>query len=94
MGNMNAINKVRHVGSRATGWSKLKNRAPAVDSDVDLAIDDWVGLKGSRHEARVIQRMKDIAKEFTTSTGINVKLHVRSHYAKSEWGEFFGEYFD
>lgn len=93
MGNMDAINEVRQVGSRATGWSKLKNRGPLADSDLDIAIDDWVGLKGSRHEARVVKRIQDIAKEFEDSTGLTVQLHLRSRYSPQEWGEYFGEYF-
>lgn len=94
MGRDEAINEVRHVGSRATGWSKTKNRGPLSDSDVDLAVDDWVGLKGSRHEKRVIARMQEIAAEFEEKTGLTVEIHLRSRYSKQRWGELFGEYFE
>ncbi|MBL8820297.1 MAG: RHS repeat-associated core domain-containing protein [Planctomyces sp.] len=88
-----AIEQVIHVGSRKTGWSAKNNRPPLSTSDVDIAVNDWPWLKGSRHEAKVIKKMQDIASEFEATTGLKVELHLRSRYSKEQWAEYFGEFF-
>lgn len=92
-GKFNAVDEVQHVGSRATGWSKTKNRGPLAESDVDIAVADMVGLKGTKYDKKVWDKIREYAKEFTEETGLRVELHARSRYSRTEWGEFFGEYF-
>jgi hypothetical protein len=88
-----AFEEVALVGSRKTGWSETKNRPPLSTSDVDIAINDWAWFKGSRNEAKVLQKVRGIADEFEANTGLKVELHLRSRYSKEQWAQYFGNYF-
>ncbi|HWB09894.1 MAG TPA: choice-of-anchor D domain-containing protein [Pirellulales bacterium] len=85
-----AIQEVRFVGSRASGFSQIKNRGPLANSDVDLAVSDLPGLKASRYDANVVSKIKGYATEFTDETGITVEIHLRSRYSTPEWQKLFG----
>jgi hypothetical protein len=93
-GGGDAFKDVTVVGSRKTGWSKKNDRPPLAESDIDLAVRDNPGFKGSKNESKIIKKMLDIANEFEAATGIKVQIHLRSRYSLLEWAEYFGEYFE
>lgn len=63
---------------------------PNPDSDLDLILRDSPGLKGSRHQARVEQKIKEIIGDFTDETGIKVDANARWLYSMFEWISIFG----
>lgn len=87
-GNFNAIDSAEAVGSRAR--SRFRGRGATPQSDLDIKINDFVGLAGSRHEKRVAEKIQEIVDGFTKKTHIPVHISTRSKFTAQRWAELFG----
>ncbi|MEW4489592.1 hypothetical protein AB1L42_16030 [Thalassoglobus sp. JC818] len=82
------VDDVGAFGSRS--GSTFRGRGPLDSSDLDIAIKDFSGLKGSRHYDKVKAKLKSIADDFYNETGIRVELHLKSAYNPIVWKEKIG----
>jgi predicted nucleotidyltransferase len=73
-GNQRAIESVEGFGSRF--GSKFRGRGPRPDSDLDIFVRGAPGLEGSRHQAHVQARIRQIIRDFEIETGIRVDLNA------------------